>query len=165
MEEATTPPFDDVMSVPTADEVQTQMAYVDQQRFDGYAQIVEHAERRKATFDKQVLDHSPREVIFRAGDLVQVYRSDLDFTFKTERKLLPAPRQVLNRTKNSYQLETLEGLPIAGRFSSRRLHLFVPRKGTDLEGVQAAIEKEWRAREEAEDTVGREERADEEELT
>jgi len=130
------------------------MAYVDNQRFDGYAQIVEHAHQRKAAFDKEVLSHPPREVVFRAGDLVQVYRSDLDFTFMADRKLLPkfsAPRHVTNRNYNSYRLETLEGLPIAGTFSSRRLRLFVPRKGTELKGVQAAVEKEWRDREDAAD--------------
>ena len=146
----------EIRGEPTADEVELQMAYIDNQRFDGYAQIVEHAHHRKAAFDKEVLSHPPREVIFRAGDLVQVYRSDLDYTFLTDRKLLPkfsAPRRVINRNHNSYQLETLEGLPIAGRFSSRRLRLFVPRKGTELEGVQAAVEKEWRDREDAADRI------------
>ena len=100
--------------------------------------------------------HPPQEVIFRAGDLVQVYHSNLDFMLSTERKLLPkfsAPRQVTSRGQNSHQLEMLEGLPIGGRFSSRQLCLFVPRKGTELEGVQAVIEKEWRSREETEDKV------------
>ena len=64
-----------------------------------------------------------------------------------------APQRVTGRTKNSYQIEMLEGLPIAGRFSSRRLRLFIPRKGTDLDELQEAIEKEWRSREEAEDEV------------
>ena len=149
-------PLSEILAEPTAEEVETQMAYVDHQRFDGYAQIVNHAQRRKAAFDKQVMSHPPREVTFRAGDLVQVYRSDLDFTFKTDRKLLPkfsAPRRVVSRNLNSYQLETLEGLPIGGRFSSRRLRLFVPRKGTELEEVQAAIEKEWREREDKENEV------------
>jgi hypothetical protein len=88
---------------------------------------------------------------------VQVYRSDLDFTFTTERKILPkfsAPRRVVSRNVNSYQLETLEGFPVAGKFSSRRLRLFVPRRGTELDGVQSAIEKEWREREETDDRVG-----------
>ena len=147
---------DDLHTTPTMEETDTQMAYVNQQRFEGYAQIVDHALQRKAAFDKRVLDHAPREVVFRAGDLVQVYRSDLDFTFKTERKLLPkfsAPRRVIHRNQNSYQLETLEGFPISGRFSSRRLHLFVPREGTELDNVQRAIEKEWRDRKDAEDRV------------
>ena len=132
------------------------MAFADQQRFDGYAQIVDHADRRKGAFDKRVLAHPPREVTFKAGDLVQVYRSDLDYTFKTERKLLPkfsVPRRVISRDHHSYKLETLEGIPIGGRFSSRRLRLFIPRKGTELELAQAAIEKEWRRREEVEDEV------------
>ena len=64
-----------------------------------------------------------------------------------------APRRVISRNKNSYQLETLEGFPIAGKYSSRRLCLFIPRKGTELEEVQAAIEKEWRDREERGDRV------------
>jgi hypothetical protein len=91
---STTPP-NGVSAPPTTEEVDLQMAYVDQQRFDGYSQIVEHAQRRKAAFDKVVLAHPPREVTFRAGDLAQVYRSDLDFTLATDRKLLPkfsAPR-------------------------------------------------------------------------
>ena len=141
---------------PTAEEVDTQMAYVNQQRFDGYAQIVDHAKCCKETFDRKVLSHPPHEVIFKAGDLVQVYRSDLDYTFKTERKVLPkfsAPRRVVARNLNSYQIETLEGFPIAGRFSSRRLRLFVPRKGSELEEVQAEIEKEWRDREEQGDVA------------
>ena len=72
----------EVSAAPTTEEVETQMAYVDQHRFDGYAQIVKHAERRKSAFDRRLMAHPPGEVIFRAGDLVQVYRSDLDFTFK-----------------------------------------------------------------------------------
>lgn len=150
-----TPPSE-ILGEPTVEEVDLQMAYIDNQRFDGYAQIVEHAHQRKAAFDKQVLSRSPREVIFRAGDLVQVYRSDLDLTLSTDRKLLPkfsAPRRVIDRNHNSYQLETLEGLPIAGRFSSRRLRLFVPRKGTELEGIQEAVEKEWRDREDEADRI------------
>ena len=149
-------PTTDLHTTPTMEEVDTQMAYVNQQRFDGYAQIVDHAIQRKATFDKRVLEHAPRVVVFRARDLVQVYRSDLDFTFKTERKMLPkfsAPRRVVRRNQNSYQLETLEGFPISGRFSSRRLRLFVPQEGTELNRVQRAIEKEWRDREDAEDRV------------
>jgi hypothetical protein len=154
------------LTEPTAQEVDLQMAYVDNQRFDGYAQIVDHAQQRKAAFDKDLLSRSPREVIFRAGDLVQVYRSDLDFTFSADRKLLPkfsAPRRVTSRNHNSYQLETLEGLPIASKFSSRRLHLFIPRKGTELEGIQAAIEKEWRSREDIENRVTNGEEGDDDE--
>ena len=44
-------------------------------------------------------------------------------------------------------------IPIAGRFSLRRLRLFIARKGTELEKVQAAIEIEWRKREDMEDST------------
>ncbi|PPQ79799.1 hypothetical protein CVT25_003138 [Psilocybe cyanescens] len=36
---------------------------------------------------------------------------------------------------------------------SHRLHLFIPKEGTELEKAQNAIEKEWRRREEEEDEV------------
>lgn len=58
-----------------------QMAYIAQQRLDGYAEAVAHALKRKATFDKRVLAQKPDEVIFSKGQLVQIYRSDLDYTF------------------------------------------------------------------------------------
>ncbi|KDR69451.1 hypothetical protein GALMADRAFT_255941 [Galerina marginata CBS 339.88] len=48
------------------------MAFAEQQYFDGYAQTENHSDRRKAVFDKRVKARPPREVIFRAGDLVQV---------------------------------------------------------------------------------------------
>ena len=150
-----TPPSE-TMAEPTPDEVANQMAYVNQHRFDGYSQIVDHSLRRKAAFDKRVLANPPREVMFQAGDLVQVYRSDLDYTFKSDRKLVPkfsAPQRVVSRTQHSSKLQTLEGLPIGGNFSSRRLRLFIPRAGTDLEKVQRAIEQEWRLREEVADRV------------
>ncbi|KAJ6453013.1 hypothetical protein C8R47DRAFT_997888, partial [Mycena vitilis] len=44
-----------------------------------------HAQKRKAIFDKKGTARAPKEVIFKAGWLVQVYRNDLDYTFKTER--------------------------------------------------------------------------------
>ncbi|KAH7917343.1 hypothetical protein BV22DRAFT_986307, partial [Leucogyrophana mollusca] len=65
------------------------MAYVAQQRLDGYDAAVRHAVKRKAAFDKRVIAKKPGEVIFTKGQLVQVYRNDLDYTFRTERKLLP----------------------------------------------------------------------------
>ena len=122
------------------------MAYMDQHWFDGYLQIVNYAQRRKTAFDKRVLAHPPQEVTFKAGDLVQVYCSDLDITILSDRKLPPnfsAPHRVVNRNQNSYQLEMLEGFPIAGKFSSRRLCRFIPRQGMELDRTQAAIEGEW----------------------
>ncbi|KDR77755.1 hypothetical protein GALMADRAFT_412475 [Galerina marginata CBS 339.88] len=83
-------------------------------------------------------------VTFKPGQLVQVYRSDLDYAFKAIRKLeikWSAPGRVVSCAKNSYKLETLlERLPIGGRFSSRRLRRFIPRDGTSLQEAQKAVE-------------------------
>jgi len=127
------------------------MAYVGQQQFDGYSQIMAHADRRKTTFDRNVMAKAPQEVIFKAGQLVQVYRSDLDYTFQTIRKLEPkwsVPRRVIERDRNSYTIATLKNVPILGRFSSRRLRRFIPRKGTALAAEQELIEKEMALAEE-----------------
>ena len=121
-----------------------QMAYVAQQHLDGYAAAVAHALRRKTAFDKRVLEHTPGEVIFLKGQLVQIYRSDLDFTFKTERKLLPkwsTPQHISSKNLNSYSLETLKGEPIQGTFSARRLRRFIPREGTTLAEEQRHVEE------------------------
>ena len=136
-------------------DVAVQMAYVAQQRLDGYAAAVSHALKRKNVFDRRVLEHSPGEVIFSKGQLVQVYRSDLDYTFKTERKLLPkwsSPQRVASRNLNSYQLETLRGEPIQGAFSARRLRRFIPKEGTRLAEEQTRIEERYAAEKAQEST-------------
>jgi hypothetical protein len=149
-------PVDESATEPAEGSVAVQMAYVDQQQLDGYSQMVDHAHKRKAQFDAKVQSRAPREVIFKAGWLVQVYRSDLDYTFKSERKMEPkwsAPRRIVSRTRNSYTIETLEGWPISGRFSARRLRRFIPRTGTVLGETQLAVEAELGIAEEAADTV------------
>jgi hypothetical protein len=73
----------------SVEEVDIHMAYVEQQNLDGYAQMVLHASRRKATFDRRVLKTHPKEVIFKRGDLVQVHHTDLTFTHSTIQKLIP----------------------------------------------------------------------------
>ncbi|KAG6851444.1 hypothetical protein C0991_009109 [Blastosporella zonata] len=131
-------------SVLRADDVDLQLAYAGQQRLDGYAAAVHHAIKRKATFDKRVLAETKNEVVFKAGDLVQVYRSDLDYTFKTEKKLLPKwsiPRRVVARNVNSYTLATLDNTILAGSYSARRLRRFWPRGGTKLAVEQAKVKE------------------------
>jgi hypothetical protein len=155
-------PADQTEEEVSTNEVEVQMAYVEQQQLDGYTHILSHAHRRKLVFDRKVLSQAPREVIFKAGQLVQVYRSDLDFTFKAERKMEPkwsAPRRVTSRDRNSYKLETLEELPIGNRFSSRRLRRFIARNGTVLHEAQTAIEKIRNDQEVKEDTVQEEVRS------
>jgi hypothetical protein len=55
---------------------------------------------------------------------------------------------------NSYKFETLEGLPIGGRFSSRRLCRFIPRDGTILREAQRAVEEALGLTEEKVDVEG-----------
>lgn len=123
--------------IPPVDVVQamTHMAYANQQRLDGYNEAVQHAFKRKNAFDKRVLQKYPGEVVFEPGQLIQVYRSDTDYNFRTERKLIPKwsqPRRVAERIQNSYKLVTLEGTVLPGEYSARRLRAFVPRPGTKL---------------------------------
>jgi hypothetical protein len=62
-------------------EAATHIAYTVQQHLDRYEAIIKH------TFDKHI-QAKLGEVIFAKGQLVQVYHSNLDYTFKTERKLV-----------------------------------------------------------------------------
>ncbi|KZP27119.1 hypothetical protein FIBSPDRAFT_687472, partial [Athelia psychrophila] len=79
----------------TRDDVETQMEYTRQQQLDAYSHIVEHANEREAVFNKKIDESRVKKLItFKINDLVQVYMSDLDYTFKTERKLLPKWGQV-----------------------------------------------------------------------
>jgi hypothetical protein len=136
-------PTTDATAPTTTEKIGIHQAYVQQQHLDGYTHTIEHAVRRKGAFDKRVLARFPKEVIFMPGQLVQVYRNDLTFTFKTERKLLPRwspPRRVVSRDRNSYHLETLEGIPMSSTFSSRCLCRFLPRSGTQLARQQEELE-------------------------
>lgn len=74
--------------------------------------------------------HLPQEVIFKAGDLMQMYPSDLIYVFKTKRKLLPkpsVPQRVISRDNHSYKTGD------AGNFPNCRRVRFAARKGTVLE--------------------------------
>lgn len=120
-----------------------QMAYVAQQQLDGYAEAVAHALKQKSAFDKRVLAQKPGEVIFTKNQLVQIYRNDLDFTFKTEQKLLPkwsVPHRIISRNLNSYTLKTLHGDELPGSFRSRRLRRFIPKEGNKLAEEQRLLE-------------------------
>jgi hypothetical protein len=117
---------------------------VAQQRLDGYAECIQHAIKRKTAFNKKVLDSKAGQVIFNKGQLVQIYRSDLTHTFRTDRKLLPRwspPHRIMLRLQNSYKLETLEGTAVEGEVHARRLRPFTPREGTKLAEEQKKIEE------------------------
>lgn len=136
-------PIAEMDALPTPDEVHQHLALSKQQRLDAYSHIVEKANERETSFNEG-LDNSRRKkaVEFTVGVLVQVYRSDLDYTFKTERKLLPKwgpVRRIVGRNRNSYKIATLEGLTLKGWFSARRLREFVAWPGTELEADQRAL--------------------------
>ncbi|KZP30609.1 hypothetical protein FIBSPDRAFT_884141 [Athelia psychrophila] len=82
-------------------------------------------------------------VEFTVNTLVQVYHSDLNYTFRTERKLLPKwgpVRRIVGRNRNSYKVATLEGLTLKGWFSARRLHEFAARPGMELAAGHTALQ-------------------------
>ena len=109
--------------LPPAD-IDTHMAYTAQQRLNGYAEAVHHAIQRKNAFDRKVVKSRAGVVVFKKGQLVQIYRTKLAQTLSTEHKLAPLwspPHRVTERLLNSYRLETLDGTPLDGEFSARRL--------------------------------------------
>jgi hypothetical protein len=67
---------------PSTGKATIHIAYTVQQHLDSYEATVKHAITRKQAFNKQVLKGSG-EVSFKKGNLVQIYQSDLDYTFKT----------------------------------------------------------------------------------
>jgi transposase InsO family protein len=128
-------------STPTAAEAAVHMAYAAQQRIDGYEAVVKHATSRKSTYDGRIAKKSG-EVEFRIGQLIQIYRSDLDYTFKTERKMIPKwsqPYRIRARIRNAYKLERTDGGEIEGEFSTRRLREFIPKPG----GRSDTNQKDW----------------------
>jgi hypothetical protein len=139
-------PVEDAASPVDDVDASLQMAYMGQLRLDSYAEMGDHAVRRKAQFDKKIMVHALKEVIFKTGSLVQVYNTDFEpgSTFLVKRKMVlmwSAPQCITSRARNSYKIKTLEGLPIGGRFSSRHLRQFVPRQG----GLMHALQEEWEA--------------------
>lgn len=137
-------PLEESSSVLRPTDTLTQIAYVEQQCLDCYEETVRLAIKCKTAFDKKILQCAPGEVIFKPGQLVQVYRNDLDYTFKVDWKLLPkwsVPRRVKYRLRNLYKLETLEGILLQGEYSARRLRAFIPRTGTKLAKKQEEHEK------------------------
>ena len=154
---------------PSDEQVDVQMAYVEQQNLDGYAQMVLHANRRKAVFDRHLLKSRTKAVTFKRGDLVQVHRTDLTFTHSTIRKLIPRwspPFRVTLRIRNAYKLETLNGSAVKGDYSARRLRRFHPRDGTQLAADQERHMIKMKAeRKDGDDDEGEEaERSDNEDM-
>jgi hypothetical protein len=137
-------PISSSNDTPSTSDVAVHMAYVEQQQLDGANQAVAHANCCKAAFNQQVLKSTAGKVIFKPGQLVQVYANALDMTLSSSQKLQPqwsAPRCIISRVGNSYTINTLEGFPINGLFHARRLCQFIPRDGTALTSLQEALQE------------------------
>jgi transposase InsO family protein len=120
-----------------------QNKYVAQQGLDAYSHIVEHANKRKAAFDKRVRASKDGVIEYKKGDLVQIRDSKRDLDMATDSKLLPqwgAPHRIIDCIRNSYRLAMIQGLSLGGTISARRLRRFIPRLGTELAREQAEIE-------------------------
>jgi hypothetical protein len=111
-------------------------------RLDGFDNIMRHAGKRKKWFDRRV-ERKGGEVIFEKGQLVQIFCSDMTYTFSARKKIIPMwsePVRVVEREGASYKLEELDGTPLKGLFSSERLRAFKVRAGSKLEQDQIAHE-------------------------
>ena len=104
------------------EEIHILLVFVEQQHLNGYASTVDLAIKWKATFDAKVQQQALKNVIFQPGDLVQVHATEWVCTFTLVTKLIPMwsiPHHVVTRKLNSYTLETLGGLLLAGDNNSR----------------------------------------------
>lgn len=114
---------------PTDIDITAHLALIEQQRLDGYSTIVDHVAKHKAKFNVKLQKHTPKEVTFKVGDLVQIHATQWVHTLVAVKKLIPmwsTPRRIVTRQHNSYTLETLDGNPIEGMFNARHLCVFTP---------------------------------------
>jgi hypothetical protein len=123
------------------DDIDTQQAYTQQQRFDGHARAVAHGVVRKEVFNKKVLRSNAGEVVFEVGDLVQVLDPKFKKTFLTSKKILPewlGTFWVKERLLNSYVIETIYGQELDGKYNSKQLRPLKVPAGSSLEAYEAA---------------------------
>lgn len=111
-------PISEAATAPMAEDIEQQLAYTRQQQLDAYSHILEHAEEQEAVFNARTEKSRTKTLVeFCINELVQVYCSNLDYTFKMERKLLPKwgpVRRIVARDRNAYKLSTIEGLVLKG---------------------------------------------------
>jgi hypothetical protein len=86
-----------------------------------------------------VLDSKAGEVIFEAGNLVQVLDPKDKKTFLTSKKILPewlGTFRVKERLLNSYVIETIYGQELDGEYNLRRLQPLQVPKGSSVEAYK-----------------------------
>ena len=99
---------------------------------------------QKTRFDRRVLESKEEEIIFKNGQLIQVYQNDLAKSIGTECKLTPMwlePHRVTEHILNSYKLETLDRQLLDREYHARQLREFIPREGTELAAQQKKLEE------------------------
>lgn len=137
--------LDEASSVLGAEEAATHMLYAEQQRLDGYEEVLHHASRRKSVFDRKVLKSRQGEVVFKKGDLVQYRFNQLDNTHSTKVKLAVRWSELVRVAEcleNSYELATRDGSRVdGGPFHACRVRCFMARPGTRLWEEQKEVER------------------------
>src|SRR6266481_4822814 len=111
----------------TQDDTTHHFTFSDLLRSQGHTAALAEATHRKAQFDNKV-----HPVVFKTGDLVQVYDSKLDNSYETRAKLIPnwsPPQIVTDCLLNSYMLSKLDGMELNGTTHARRLQRYLPRRG------------------------------------
>lgn len=78
-------PVETAVLEPSDSNIKVSFMYAGQQYTDGNNMTVKCTVQCKTVFDNHVLDHHPGEITFSKVNLVQVKRSNIDYTFRTDR--------------------------------------------------------------------------------
>lgn len=81
-------PIKGTMSQPNLQDIHVHSAYIAQQHLDALAHTVANTIKWKMVFDRRVMSTTQGEVVFKPGQLVQVYASEINNTFKSSQKLV-----------------------------------------------------------------------------
>ena len=79
----------ETITAPTETDILLHLSITEQQCFDGYSASVDHAAKHKAQFNAKVRKHTPKNVVFKKGDLVQVHQTQWHHTLTSMRKMVP----------------------------------------------------------------------------
>jgi hypothetical protein len=102
------------------EDVEAQLAFADELKWNAVAQSLETQGKRKARYDRRV-----RGDELKVGQLVMTLNPLVsENTHSTKRKLRAkwlGPRRITSIQGTSCRVETLEGIPLAGRFNLNRV--------------------------------------------
>jgi hypothetical protein len=121
----------------TPESVSENLALSDMLHMNAHLLQLEDAERQKTAWDERT-----PAVNFEIGDLVQIFDSKLEGSYKSVNKLIPRwskPHIITGKSLNSYTLSTLLGTAIPGLFHSCRLHTYIPLRGSQLDSMSEPL--------------------------